>query len=155
MAAHAVVWQQYNFLPPNDAKLIQQQYKDHIKEAIKDLLFEGEFLMNGVDDQVKFLIMYYIITLTVWQDRMNNFSNPALEVLCTSFYYGKNGLASLFPRSSKAQSLKKPLHWWLQWYVTVLLLNCENSPLLCSLSVAFMMEGWLHERTTLLCHSLL
>jgi len=54
MAAHAVVWQQYNFLPPNDAKLIRQQYKDHIKEAIKDLLFEGEFLMNGVDDQVKF-----------------------------------------------------------------------------------------------------
>ena len=74
----------------------------------------------------------------VWQDRMNNFSNPALEVLCTLFYYGKNGLASLFPKSSKAQSLKKPLHWWLQWYVTVLLLNCENSPLLCSLSIAFM-----------------
>ena len=52
-AARAVVRQQYNFLPPNDAKLTRQQYKAHIKKAIEDLLFKGEFLMNGVDDQVK------------------------------------------------------------------------------------------------------
>jgi len=50
--ARGVVRQQYNFLPPNDAKLSQQQYKAHIRQAIEDLLLEGEFLMGGVDDQV-------------------------------------------------------------------------------------------------------
>ena len=37
----------------------------------------------------------------------NNFFNPALEVLCTSFYYGKNSLASEFPEEFKGKVPEK------------------------------------------------
>ena len=52
MAARAVARQQYDFLPPNNAKLTRQQYHAHVKNAIKDLLEDGKFLMDGVDDLV-------------------------------------------------------------------------------------------------------
>jgi len=111
-AARAVVRQQYNFLPPNNSKLTRQEYKAHVRKAIEDLLFEGTFLMNGVDDE----------------GRTNNISHPALEVLCTSFFYGKNGLASQFPNEFEgevpekaivlaATALECCLHEWREGYM--------------------------------------
>ena len=46
-------------------------------------------------------------SLTARQGRTNNFSHPALEVLCTSFYYGKNGLASQFPKEFEGEVPEK------------------------------------------------
>jgi hypothetical protein len=37
----------------------------------------------------------------------NNISNPALEMLCMSFYYGKNGLASEFPKEFEGEVPEK------------------------------------------------
>ena len=41
------------------------------------------------------------------QGHTNNLSHPALEVLCISFYYGKNGLASLFPEEFEGEVPEK------------------------------------------------
>jgi hypothetical protein len=41
------------------------------------------------------------------QGYTNNLSNPALQILCISFYYGKNGLASIFPEEFQGEVPKK------------------------------------------------
>jgi hypothetical protein len=43
------------------------------------------------------------------QGRTNNLSHPALEMLCTSFYYGKNGLASMFSKEFDGEVPEKAL----------------------------------------------
>jgi hypothetical protein len=95
--------------PPNDSKLARQEYHAHVKNVVEDLLHKGKFLRNGVDEGVKFQIVCRAVELTVLQGHTNNFSHPALEVLCTSFYYGKNGLALQFPKEFKGEVPEKAI----------------------------------------------
>jgi hypothetical protein len=47
--------------------------------------------------------------LMLRQGRTNNLSNPTLEMLCTSFYYGKNGLASMLHKEFDGEVPEKAL----------------------------------------------
>jgi hypothetical protein len=51
-AARKVVRNQYKIFPPNGAKLTPEQYHQHVKNAVAELIKDGQFHMNGADNQV-------------------------------------------------------------------------------------------------------
>jgi hypothetical protein len=72
------------------------------------------------------------------QGRTNNLSNPALEVLCTSFYYGKNGLASVFPEEFEGEVPEKAIALAATAVCDVIIDGLRKLTILCSWSVAYM-----------------